>query len=398
MKKVSYPGTDINLYADASTGTIRPYVPPRHRYAIFSKLHNLSHPGIRASQNLMTSRFIWSGINKDVRQWTRQCIKCQTNKTTRHTKSPPATFAPPSSRLDHIHVDLVGPLPNSNHYRYILTCVDRFTRWPEATPITDIDTTTVAKAFISTWVARYGVPTTLTSDRGSQFESTLWNKIMSLLGIKRIRTTAYHPQSNGMVERFHRQLKSSIMSNITNTSEWCSSLPLVLLGIRTALKADLGCSSAELLYGTALRLPGELLASTTPVNHTKPQDFSTALTTAMSALQPSPPRVPGHNKSFVSQDLRDCTHVFTRVDAVKKPLQSPYSGPYPVIRRLRKTITINRNGKPDTVSIDRVKPAYTMAPSPSSPSTPSPPNQINQTNQHPNVKTKKKISFLLPRH
>lgn len=389
MKKVDFPGTNICLFADTSTSTIRPYVPNKHRHALFFQLHNFFHPGIRASQHLLTSRFIWTGINKDVRQWTRSCLKCQASKTTRHTKSPPATFVPPSARFDHVHIDLVGPLPHSDNHKYILTCVDHFTRWPEATPITDIHTTTVAKAFISSWVSRYGDPITITSDRGSQFESTLWNKIMTLLGIKRIRTTSYHPQSNSLVERFHRQLKSALMANIHHRDDWLSSLPLVLLGIRASLKVDLGCSSAELLYGSTLRLPGELLATTHTNSPTDVQDFATALTSRMSALQPSPPRQIA-TKTFVSQDLQTCTHVFIRVDVVKKPLQQPYSGPFPVIRRQRKTITINHHGKPDTVSIDRIKPAYITAPdSPSQPQTSQPSSATPAR--------KKTISFLLPR-
>lgn len=179
----------------------------------------------------------------------------------------PASFLPPSVSFDHVHIDLVvGPLPHSDTYRYILSCVDRFSRWLEATPITDINTTTIAKTFINTWISRYGVPTTNTSDRGSQFESILWNKIMTLLGIKRLRTTSYHPQSNGLVERFHRQLKSALMFNLHHLGEWSSSLSLSL----------------------------------------------SRLTSSKSALQPTPPRQ-ATTKTLVSQDLQTCTHVFVRV-------------------------------------------------------------------------------------
>ncbi|WP_435336440.1 DDE-type integrase/transposase/recombinase, partial [Klebsiella pneumoniae] len=131
----------------------------------------------------------------------------------RHTRSPAATFTPVYSRFDHVHVDLVGPLPYSDGYRYLLTCVDRFTRWPEAAPLADITTDSVARAFITTWISRFGVPLSLTSDRGSQFESSVWNMVMSLLGIQRFRTASYHPQANGIVERFHRQLKSSLAAS-----------------------------------------------------------------------------------------------------------------------------------------------------------------------------------------
>lgn len=254
VKKITLPGTKVTLYADVSTATIRPYLPQRHRYQAFRQLHDLSHRGIRAAQRLMTSRFIWEGINKDVRLWTKTCTDCQASKVTRHTDSPPGTFTPVTERFDHVHIDLVGPLPPSAGHRYILTCVDRFTRWPEAAPIADITTDAVAHAFIATWVSRFGVSLSLTSDRGGQFEANVWNKVMTLLGIRRYRTSSYHPQANGMVERFHRQLKYSLMAS-TKRNNWSLALLLVLLGIRSSLKEDLHHSSAELVYGTNLRLP-----------------------------------------------------------------------------------------------------------------------------------------------
>ena len=99
-----------------------------------------------------------------------------------------------------VHIDIVGPLPPSKEFRYILTSNDRFTRWPEAIPITEIPAETVAQAFVSNWIARFGVPSTHSTDRGRQFDSCLWNKLMRLLGSKRIHITAYHPSSNGLVE------------------------------------------------------------------------------------------------------------------------------------------------------------------------------------------------------
>ena len=299
MKRIQLPGSQVHLYADVSTDTIRPYLPKNHRYPLFRQLHDLSHPGVRATQQIMTSRFIWNGINKDVRQWTRTCVTCQASKVTRHTRSSPATFTPVSSRFDHVHVDLVGPLPHSNGYRYVLTCVDRFTRWPEATPLADITTDTVARAFISTWVSRFGVPLSLTSDRGSQFESSVWSKVMTLLGIRRFRTASYHPQANATVERFHRQLKASLMASGQPREEWCTTLPLVLLGIRASLKQDLHHSSAELVYGTTLRLPGKFLYSSPDSPSSNPQDFASSLKESMRSLQSVQPRT-HPTKTFVS--------------------------------------------------------------------------------------------------
>ena len=103
-------------------------------------------------------------------------------------------------------MDIVSPLPPSNGYRYLRTCIDRFTRWLEATPIADITAPTIPSAFVHTWIACFGVSSTITTDRDSQFESALFRKHTQLLGTDHVRTTAYHPAANGMVERFHRQL------------------------------------------------------------------------------------------------------------------------------------------------------------------------------------------------
>lgn len=106
-------------------------------------------------------------------------------------------------------------------------------------------------------VSRFGVPSTITTDRGRQFESSLCNKLMTLLGTTRIRTTAYQPIANGMVERFHRTLKASLKAQ-HNTFSWTISLAHVLLSLRATVKQDIKCTPADLTYGSPLRLPGEL--------------------------------------------------------------------------------------------------------------------------------------------
>nr|VZI35210.1 unnamed protein product [Spirometra erinaceieuropaei] len=148
-------------------------------------------------------------------------------KTHRHTITPPGTFATPDARFSHVHIDLVGPLPPSNGSTYMLTCIHRFTRWPVAAPIPAISAETVAKAFLTHWVSNFGVSATVTTDRGSQFESTLFRELTSLLGTNRIRTTETNPQANGLVERFNRQLKTSLVAQ-PDPSRWSDHLPLVL--------------------------------------------------------------------------------------------------------------------------------------------------------------------------
>ncbi|GFW57212.1 retrovirus-related Pol polyprotein from transposon 412 [Trichonephila clavipes] len=252
---------------DLSTGTARPYIPKQHRQDVFSAMHNLSHPGIRRSVHLMKQRFVWPSISSDVAKWARHCLACQKSKIHRHTRSPLSSFQEPSQRFDHVHLDLIGPLPPSNGHTYCLTMIDRFepvtkqayrghSKWPEAQPLKDITAETVAEAFFSSWVSRFGTPAIFTTDRGRQFESSLFKALSKLLGVQKCRTTGYHPQANGMIEELHRPLKSAIKCHATE--RWTEELPIILLGLRASLKEDILCTPAELVFGTTIRLPGDV--------------------------------------------------------------------------------------------------------------------------------------------
>ncbi|GFW40588.1 transposon Tf2-9 polyprotein [Trichonephila clavipes] len=126
LKKVTFPNSSTEIMCDLSTGTARPYIPKQHRQDVFSAMHNLSHPGIRRSVHLMKQRFVWPSISSDVAKWARHCLACQKSKIHRHTRSPLSSFQEPSQRFDHVHLDLIGPLPPSNGYTYCLTMIDRF--------------------------------------------------------------------------------------------------------------------------------------------------------------------------------------------------------------------------------------------------------------------------------
>ena len=177
-----------------------------------------------------------------------------------------------------------------------------------------------------------------------------------ILGTKHHQTTAYHPMANGLVERLHRQLKSSIMARSTGT-DWMDQLPMVMLGIRSAWRTELDCSPAELVYGTALKLPGFLIEDTTSRQELPTADFVNDLFTRMSELSPVEMAHHATAKVNIPSTIESAEYVYIRTDAVRAPLVRPYTGPFKVVQKSAKYFTVLKNGKLDKVSIDPLKPA-----------------------------------------
>ena len=355
LEDIPFGPAGTTLLCDTSTGIARPIVPASWRRRVFEAVHNLSHPSIRATRTLVASKFVWHGLQKQVGAWAKACVACQTAKIHRHVKAPLDIFKVPQRRFDHINVDLVGPLPSCQGFTYLFTIVDRFTRWPEAIPLADISSLTCARALVSQWIARFGIPSEISSDRGTQFTSDLWGSVTKLLGVRHSKTTAYHPQANGLVERFHRHMKAALRTRLTGPN-WIDELPWVLLGIRTAPKEDLGTSSAELVFGEPLTVPGDFIPASSTVP--QPSAFLPALRNKVGTLAPVPTSQHGSHAASVPHNLHQCAYVFIRRDNHRTALQHPYQGPYKVICPGEKVFIIDIGGKAEKVSIDRLKPAH----------------------------------------
>ena len=319
--------------------------------------HELSHPGTQPSTKCISKHYVWHSMKTSISNLFKHCIHCHQSKVSCHTTHLVRQFYDePTGKFSHVHVDIVGQLPTSYGMSYLLTIVDRVTRWPMVLPMSDMTADSVANAFLEGWVAQFGVPTVIT-DRGRQFISNLWTSIMGAIGSDVSTTTAFHPQSNGAVERFHRTLKASLMARLSKSSEWLRELPAVLLGIRTAYREELGSSIAEVVLGQEIAVPGQLLVkdSTSKVNY-PPHPFFRKIDELLDARRVVPRH--GTKASYVNKSLFDVDFVFVRDDTFKKPLTRPYRGPFQVISRSPDAFEIMVRGKPDWVSIDRLKPAF----------------------------------------
>ncbi|XP_033946699.1 uncharacterized protein [Pseudochaenichthys georgianus] len=263
-----------------------PVVPASWRRSVFEAVHGLSHPGVKPSVRLVAAKFVWHGLKKDVRTWAGECVACQRAKVHRHTNAPLERFLVPERRFDHFNIDLVGPLPSSQGLSYLLTMVDRTTRWPEAVPLVSTSAADVARAF-------------------------------------NVGVSFWHP-----VGHF----------------------------LRHGPKVDLQCSTAEMVYGQPLRVPGDFLPkASAPWSATAQRAF---LQDAAEAFAPIPTTQHGTKVSQVPAELRSAEHVFIRHDAHRGPLQPPYDGPFRVLEHGDKHLVVDLGGKAEHVSVDRVKAAH----------------------------------------
>ncbi|KAF2356832.1 Integrase catalytic core [Trinorchestia longiramus] len=236
--------------------------------------------------------------------------------------------------------------------------IDRFTCWVEAVPISDITAETVARTFVHSWIARFGVPLRITHDRGAQFASKLWADVSSLLGCVNFSTTAFHPQSNGLIERVHHDLKTALKC-LNSRTDWVDHLPMVLLSLRNLYKQDKKATTSEMLYGQSLRLPGDIVNPdvSTSFSLQNQNSYSDRPKRCMTQIR-YVARCPTQTVDKLDPALETCTHVYVRVDAVKPALTHRYEGPFLVIRRTAKYFLIEKHGKQDSVSIDRLKAAF----------------------------------------
>ncbi|XP_015118561.1 uncharacterized protein LOC107042163 [Diachasma alloeum] len=160
-----------------------------------------------------------------------------------------------------------------------------------------------------------------------------------------------------MVERLHRHLKDAIRCH--ESDSWVDMLPIVLFGIRAAWKEDLGATPAELVFGEPLRLPGEFLASSPP-RRLPPTNITDRLRDHFADLAVQPVARHGQRKIFIFKELTNCSYVLVRRDAPHHAFTSPYEGPHQVISRHEKYFVIRIRGENTVVSIDRLKPVFSL--------------------------------------
>lgn len=238
-------------------------LPHKLRHKIMELGHSIpwaGHMGFQKTLKRIGSRFAWPGMYTDVLQFCSSCGKCQLTSS----KGVPRAHLQPLPIIDtpfeRIGMDIVGPLEKSSSgHRYILVVCDYATRYPEAFPLRSIKARQVANCVIQLF-SRVGIPKEVLTDCGTNFLSKLLQQVYKVLGVKGIKTTHYHPQTDGLVERYNQTLKTMLRKFVSQTgADWDQWLPFLLFAYREVPQASTGFSPFELLYGRQVRGPLDLL-------------------------------------------------------------------------------------------------------------------------------------------
>jgi Integrase zinc binding domain/Integrase core domain len=230
-------------------------VPTKFRRDILTLAHDTplsGHLGVKKTYQRIASHFFWPQLRKDVAEYCRTCHTCQLIGKPNQT-IPPAPLHPvpafeePFSR---IIIDCVGPLPKTKSgHQYLLTIMCAATRFPEAVPLRKIKTPNIVKALIKFFTV-FGLPREVQSDQGTNFTARLFKQVMKQLGVKQCMSSAYHPESQGALERFHQTLKNMIRTYCyDNERDWDEGIPMLLFASREAVQESLGFSPFELEFG-----------------------------------------------------------------------------------------------------------------------------------------------------
>ncbi|XP_073727643.1 uncharacterized protein [Misgurnus anguillicaudatus] len=227
-------------------------VPQTHRATVLQLAHTHllgAHLGVDKTKERVLQRFFWPGVHKEVENYCRSCPECQQSAPKPNFRSPLIPLPIIETPFERIGMDIVGPLPRSGRgHQYILVMVDYATRYPEAVPLRKATSKQIAKELflIST---RVGIPKEILTDQGTPFMSRVMKELCALLKIKQIRTSVYHPQTDGLVERFNKTLKQMLRKTIdTDGKNWDQLLPYLLFSIREVPQASTGFAPFELLY------------------------------------------------------------------------------------------------------------------------------------------------------
>lgn len=357
-------------------------IPRDERRTVLNHAHDnrtAAHLGIRKTLAKIRQQFYWPGMQDDVKRYVTGCTLCAKSKNMTQTKKAPMQVTESGYPMERIAMDILCELPETDDgNRHILVISDYYTKWTESFPMRDMSAETVARILVEEVVCRFGVPSIIHSDQGSQFESALFQEMCHILQIEKTRTTPYHPQSDGMVERFNKTLVTMLRAFVNERhTDWDRHLPYVMMAYRSTEHETTSHSPNFMMLGRETSTPLDLQYSMPRNLKALPQNtWAWELQEKMEdAHQLVRGNVKGqmlrqkklHDQKLSWQQFKAGDDVFVFFPNVK-PGQSPklacrWKGPFRVIAKLTDVtyrVRCGRKGKMQVIHVDRMKPKKTQ--------------------------------------
>ena len=345
-------------------------LPQAFRRRVLVVAHDkMQHIGARRVTRLVKQRFTWPGVGQDIIKFCRACPICQKCSKRKSRKALMIERPVMSEPYEVIAVDLVGPIKaGKGGCTHLLTAVCMATRWPETLPMKSTTARAVAIGLCDIF-SRTGIPLQLLSDQGSQFIGSVVKHLCEWLHIEQIKTTPYHPEGNGVVERMHGTLGAMLRKAAREGKDWVGQVPFALFALRAAPNRDTGFSPFELVYGRRVRTPLDVIHQGWAQVDFEELDCGEWADWLVEKLEcwhdimrergaeASKKRKEGFDKKAVTREFELGDLVLCRVPGMVAKLEESWHGPYPVVGKLNRVdyrVEMSK-GKPKVLHINNLK-------------------------------------------
>jgi len=350
-------------------GTKRIVIPESMIESVLECCHDSmcgAHLGVRKTICQVAVCFYWPGLKEDVVQWIKSCKVCAARKAPFRQKAPLHSITHPRRPFDLIGIDFVGPLRETDEgNKYLIVITDYVTKWVEAFPTKDAKATTVARILVDQIISRHGAPREILSDQGQAFLAKLVYQVCEYFRIKKLNTTAYHPQTNGLTEKFNGTLCGMLAVFCDQYQvDWDEFVPVVLFAYRTSEHRVTKESPFRALYGREASLPADMDRFSTKQSFVERIDevWKESVRLIKEEADKSEKNRPGRGaKLFEIGDKVRVEAPATKVGLKKKLRKDLWTGPFVVINRNENSnVEVLIDGKSKWIHCDRIKPAETI--------------------------------------
>lgn len=372
QKKVKMSHEKVLYYE--RNGNKKIIVPEKLREKVISLHHDVptaGHAGVKKTVHRIREKFWWKTLEADVAKYIQSCHECNQRRDIGKLRAPLGNFEEPDAPFERIATDIVGPLPlTESGNRYILSVIDHFSRFVEFVALPNQTAECIARALVHRVITKFGIPKQLLTDQGANFTGDLMREMCGLLKIKKLQTSAYHPISNGRVERVHRTVASMLSHYVNkNQNDWDEYLPYVGMAINSQIHESTNYSPYEIVFGRKMNSPLEAdleITDSTEIFNDHVEHLRSKLSEIQQVARENQHKARQTRKKQYDKRAKTRKYVVGQYVYLHTPqlgrhqvkkLARLWRGPYPIIEVLSElNVKLRIRNRESIVHVNRIKP------------------------------------------